>query len=56
MNEDELEQLCPRWFRNNSWDITYGPDIAPDPNNPKRAILSQESCCLARFALVQVVI
>ncbi len=37
MNEDELEQLCLEWFRNNSWDVLYGPDIAPDSNNPERS-------------------
>lgn len=37
MNEDELEQLCLDWFRNNSWDVLYGPDIAPDSNNPERS-------------------
>ena len=36
MNEDELEQLCLNWFRNNSWDIAYGPDIAPDSVKPER--------------------
>ncbi len=36
MNENELEQLCLNWFRNNSWDIAYGPDIAPDSANPER--------------------
>ena len=37
MNEDELEQICLDWFRDNSWDIAYGPDIAPDSNNPERS-------------------
>jgi len=37
MNEDELEQLCLEWFRNNSWDVAYGPDIAPDSDNPERS-------------------
>jgi len=37
MNEDELEQLCLNWFRDNSWDIAYGPDIAPDSNAPERS-------------------
>ena len=37
MNEDELEQLCLNWFRDNSWDVAYGPDIAPDSNNPGRS-------------------
>jgi len=37
MNEDELEQLCLDWFRDNSWDVLYGPDIAPDSTNPQRS-------------------
>ncbi|MCD4842963.1 MAG: type I restriction endonuclease subunit R [Methanosarcinales archaeon] len=37
MNEDELEQLCFDWFRNNSWDVAYGPDIAPDSNASERS-------------------
>ena len=37
MNEDELEQLCLDWFRNNSWDVAYGPDIAHDSDNPERS-------------------
>jgi len=37
MNEDELEQLCLNWFRDNSWDIAYGPDIAPDSSAPERS-------------------
>lgn len=36
MNEDQLEQLCLEWFRDNSWDVLYGPDIAPDSDNPER--------------------
>ena len=37
MNEDELEQLCFNWFRDNNWDTAYGPDIAPDSNAPERS-------------------
>ncbi|HZK62018.1 MAG TPA: type I restriction endonuclease, partial [Anaerovoracaceae bacterium] len=37
MNEEELEKLCLDWFRNNNWDIAYGPDIAPDSSNPERS-------------------
>ena len=37
MNEDELEQLCLDWFRDNSWDVAYGPDIAHDSDNPERS-------------------
>lgn len=37
MNEDELEQLCLDWFRNNSWDVAYDPDIALDSNASERS-------------------
>jgi len=37
MNEDEMETLCLEWFRNNSWDVAYGPEIAPDSNAPERS-------------------
>ena len=37
MNEDKLEQLCLDWFRNNSWDVAYGPNIAPDSNASERS-------------------
>ena len=37
MNEDELEKLCLDWFRENSWDVAYGPDIAPDSYKPERS-------------------
>ena len=36
MNEDELEQHCLEWFRDNSWEVEYGPDIAPDSDKPER--------------------
>ena len=36
MNEDQLEQLCLEWFRANSWEMEYGPDIAPDSDKPER--------------------
>jgi type I restriction enzyme R subunit len=36
MNEDELEQLCLEWFHDNSWEVKYGPDIAPDSDKPER--------------------
>jgi len=36
MNEDELEQHCLEWFRANSWEVEYGPDIAPDSDKPER--------------------
>ncbi|AKB24822.1 Type I restriction-modification system, restriction subunit R [Methanosarcina sp. MTP4] len=37
MNEDQLEQLCLDWFHENSWDVLYGPDIAPDSDKPERS-------------------
>lgn len=36
MNEDQLEQLCLDWFRDNKWEVEYGPDIAPDSDKPER--------------------
>ncbi|MBT2655366.1 type I restriction endonuclease subunit R [Bacillus sp. ISL-18] len=36
MNEERLENLCLEWFRDNGWDILYGPDIAHDGTNPLR--------------------
>jgi len=36
MKEDGLEDLCLEWFRNNSWEVEYGPDIAPDSDKPER--------------------
>jgi len=35
MNEDQLEQHCLDWFREGGWETLYGPDIAPDSNNPE---------------------
>jgi len=37
MNEEQLENLCLEWFRDNGWDVVYGPDIAPDSDNPMRS-------------------
>lgn len=37
MNEEQLEKLCLNWFRENSWDVAYGPDIAPDSYKPERS-------------------
>ncbi len=36
INEDQLEQLCLEWFRENSYGYAYGPDIAPDGKIPER--------------------
>ena len=37
MNEEQLEKLCLDWFRENSWDVVYGPNIAPDSYKPERS-------------------
>ncbi len=36
MTEDDLEQLCLSWFADGGWQISYGPDIAPDGSAPER--------------------
>lgn len=36
MNELNLEHLCLEWFRDNGWEVLYGPDIAHDGINPMR--------------------
>ena len=36
ITEDQLEQLCLDWFRDQGWEYAYGPDIAPDSDNPER--------------------
>jgi len=41
MNETELENLCLDWFRECGWDVVYGPDIAPDSDNPARENYNQ---------------
>lgn len=33
ITEDQLEQLCLDWFRDQSYDYAYGPEIAPDSDN-----------------------
>lgn len=55
MNEEKLEDLCLEWFRDNGWDILYGPDIAHDGNNPMRKDYSQvllESDLKAAFSRI----
>ncbi|MEE8340180.1 MAG: type I restriction endonuclease subunit R, partial [Xanthomonadales bacterium] len=37
ITEDQLEQLCLDWFRDQGWDCVYGPDIAPDSDEPERS-------------------
>ncbi|MCE8030030.1 type I restriction endonuclease subunit R [Halomonas daqingensis] len=36
MSESQLEQLCLGWFADNGWEISHGPDIAPDGDMPER--------------------
>lgn len=36
ITEDQLEQLCLDWFRQGGYEYAYGPDIAPDGDNPER--------------------
>ncbi|KAB7732300.1 HsdR family type I site-specific deoxyribonuclease [Rudanella paleaurantiibacter] len=40
MNEDQLEQLCLKWFTEAGWTVEHGPDIAPDGPTPLRASYS----------------
>lgn len=37
MNEQQLEDLCIRWFQEAGWQWVHGPDIAPDSDAPERA-------------------
>ena len=41
ITEDQLEQLCLEWFREQDYDIIYEPDIAPDSDNPERKDYSE---------------
>jgi len=41
MTEDQLEQQCLQWFTEGGWEVTSGPDIAPDGPNPERADYKQ---------------
>ena len=36
LSENELEQLALNWFREQGYDIIYGPDIAFDGDHPER--------------------
>nr|WP_234278032.1 type I restriction endonuclease subunit R [Halomonas desiderata] len=36
ISESQLEQLCLGWFADNGWEISHGPDIAPDGDMPER--------------------
>ena len=37
MNEQQLEDLCIRWFQEAGWQWVHGPDIAPDSDAPERS-------------------
>jgi len=37
MKEEELEQFCLDWFRDNRWEVVYGLDIDPVSNVPERS-------------------
>lgn len=37
ISEDQLEQLCLDWFREQGYEYAYGPDIAADGDNPERS-------------------
>ena len=37
MTEDQLEQQCLEWFAEGGWEVTHGPDLAPDGPSPERA-------------------
>ena len=41
MNETELENFCLSWFHECGWDVSHGPEIAPDSNSPLRRDYSQ---------------
>ena len=36
MNEEQLEQLCLKWFKDIGWQVLHGPDIAHDGPQPMR--------------------
>lgn len=36
ITEDALEQLALTWFQGTGWETRFGPDIAPDGDNPER--------------------
>ncbi|WP_087871122.1 type I restriction endonuclease subunit R [Bathymodiolus platifrons methanotrophic gill symbiont] len=41
MTEDQLEQLCLEWFREQDYNIIYEPDISPDSIDPGRKDYSE---------------
>lgn len=36
MNEEQLENLCLEWFRNNNWEVANGLEYSPDSDNSER--------------------
>ncbi len=41
MTEDQLEQLCLQWFAEGGWEVTSGPEIAPNGSAPERSNYQQ---------------
>jgi type I restriction enzyme R subunit len=37
ITEDQLEQQCLGWFRDDGWETVFGSDIAHDGATPERA-------------------
>lgn len=37
ITEDQLDQLCLGWFRDQGYDAVYGPDIAPEGDHAERS-------------------
>jgi type I restriction enzyme R subunit len=37
ITEDQLEQLCLDWFRDQGYTYAYGPDLACDGDTPERS-------------------
>ena len=37
ITEDQLEKLCLDWFREEGYEIAFGPDIAHEGEKPERA-------------------
>jgi hypothetical protein len=47
ITEDQLEQLCLDWFRDQGWEYAYGPDIAP-------IVIPQSAVTIARLFCMNV--
>ena len=41
INEDQLEQLCLKWFREMGYEYAYGPDMAHDGEVPERRTIGR---------------